>query len=179
MSCAHLSRSQPVLFLLLLFVVIYCFSNYCELSYLPYYKYTMADDESRYDEQVKYVNAISQPLASKKTTKKLHKLVKKAASAKFVRRGVKEVVKALRKGEKGFCIIAGDISPIDVITHLPIMCEDRSIPYIYVPSKHDLGAAASTKRPTSCILVNPKKGFDEKELYDKLVEEAKSLAPVV
>jgi len=33
------------------------------------------------------------------------------------------------------CIIAGDISPIDVITHLPIMCEDRDIPYIYVPSK--------------------------------------------
>ena len=126
---------------------------------------------------MKYVNAISQPLASKKTTKKLHKLVKKAASAKFVRRGVKEVVKALRKGETGFCIIAGDISPIDVITHLPIMCEDRNVPYMYVPSKHDLGAAASTKRPTSCILVTPKSGFGEKELYDKLVDEAKSLAP--
>ena len=33
------------------------------------------------------------------------------------------------------CIIAGDISPIDVIIHLPVMCEDRDIPYIYVPSK--------------------------------------------
>ena len=33
------------------------------------------------------------------------------------------------------CVIAGDISPIDVITHLPIMCEDRDIPYVYVPSK--------------------------------------------
>jgi H/ACA ribonucleoprotein complex subunit 2 len=40
------------------------------------------------------------------------------------------------------------ISPIDVVVHLPIMCEDRQIPYFYVPSKTDLGAAASTKRPT-------------------------------
>lgn len=32
-------------------------------------------------------------------------------------------------------VIAGDISPIDVITHVPILCEDANIPYIYVPSK--------------------------------------------
>ena len=33
------------------------------------------------------------------------------------------------------CIIAGDISPIDVITHIPLLCEENAIPYIYVPSK--------------------------------------------
>lgn len=132
------------------------------------------DDDSGYDAKVKFVSKISKPLASAKTTKKLHKLVKKATQGKCVRKGVKEVVKALRKGEKGFCVIAGDISPIDVITHLPIMCEDRSVPYFYVPSKHDLGAAACTKRPTSCILVNPGKDFKEMELYEKLSKEAKS-----
>lgn len=127
---------------------------------------------------MKYVSIIAKPLASKKTTKKLHKLVRKASQAKFVKRGVKEVVKALRKGEKGFCIIAGDISPVDVITHLPIMCEERGIPYFYVPSKHDLGAAATTKRPTSCVLVNPKDSFSEYALYEKLIEEAKKNAIV-
>ena len=50
------------------------------------------------------------------------------------------------------CIIAGDISPIDVITPLPVLCEDNDIPYVYVPSKEvrlsssctacDLGAYA-------------------------------------
>lgn len=126
--------------------------------------------------QIKYVSIIAKPLASESTTKKLHKLVRKASQAKFVKRGVKEVVKALRKGEKGFCIIAGDISPVDVITHLPIMCEDRGIPYLYVPSKHDLGAAATTKRPTSCVLVTPKDSFAEMALYEKLVETAKKSA---
>lgn len=33
------------------------------------------------------------------------------------------------------CVLAGDISPIDVITHIPIVCEDNKVPYIFVPSK--------------------------------------------
>ena len=33
------------------------------------------------------------------------------------------------------CVIAGDISPIDVITHVPVLCEESEIPYVYVPSK--------------------------------------------
>jgi ribosomal protein L7Ae-like RNA K-turn-binding protein len=32
-------------------------------------------------------------------------------------------------------ILAGDISPIDVLTHVPVVCEDHDIPYVYVPSK--------------------------------------------
>lgn len=55
-------------------------------------------------------------------------------------------------GTARICIIAGDISPIDVISHVPIMCEDAGVPYCYVESKEALGAAGSTKRPTSVIL---------------------------
>jgi ribosomal protein L7Ae-like RNA K-turn-binding protein len=33
------------------------------------------------------------------------------------------------------CVIAGNISPIDVITHVPILCEEADIPYVYVTSK--------------------------------------------
>jgi H/ACA ribonucleoprotein complex subunit 2 len=36
------------------------------------------------------------------------------------------------------------------------MCEDRNVPYIYVPSKEELGHAGLTKRPTSCMLILPK-----------------------
>eukprot|EP01038_Epipyxis_sp_PR26KG_P010079 gene10079-13545_t len=134
-------------------------------------------ETSDYEEKIKYVSVIAKPLASAKTTKKIHKLVKKGNQSKIIRRGVKEVVKALKKGEKGFCVIAGDISPIDVITHLPILCEDKQVPYYYVPSKHDLGAAAATKRPTSCILVSPKGDtFSEMALYNKVVKEAKENA---
>jgi H/ACA ribonucleoprotein complex subunit 2 len=137
-------------------------------------------DEKTYEERIKAVNAISQPLASKKTSKKIHKLVKKASSAKIIRRGVKEVIKGIRKNEKGLCILAGDIYPIDVISHLPVMLEESGIPYLFVPSKQDLGAAASTKRPTSVVLVNdPEKAgkgasFEGMDLYKTLLDEAKA-----
>jgi H/ACA ribonucleoprotein complex subunit 2 len=84
------------------------------------------------------------------------------------------------------CVIAGDISPIDVITHVPILCEEANVPYIYVHSKEELGAAGQTKRPTSCMLVllDAQKGGDKmseeddkefKEMYGKIVTKIKTL----
>jgi len=32
-------------------------------------------------------------------------------------------------------ILAGDTNPIDVICHMPVLCEEKEIPYCYVPSK--------------------------------------------
>ena len=131
---------------------------------------------------------------------------------------MKEVVKALRKQPAGcaavgceilfcsfavplslsrnlirrgsFCVLAGNISPIDVITHVPVLCEDAGVPYIYVPSKEALGAAGGTKRPTSVMLVlteplkAPAAGADagERELFmaefDKVLAKIKGAQPV-
>ena len=131
-----------------------------------------------YEERVAAINVIAHPLASKKTTKKMYKLVKKASGVKHIRRGVKEVVKGVRKGEKGLAILAGDIFPIDVYSHLPVLLEEQNVPYLFVPSKQDLGAAASTKRPTSCVLIRtPKKGFDAQDLYETIMIEIKEYDP--
>ena len=80
-------------------------------------------------------------------------IAKPLADDKQVKRGVKEVVKALRKGATGVCVLAGDVSPVDVIAHLPVFCEDKGVGYVWVSSKEALGAAGLTKRPTSCMLV--------------------------
>ncbi|KAJ6794494.1 H/ACA ribonucleoprotein complex subunit 2-like protein [Iris pallida] len=113
---------------------------------------------------------IAKPLANKKLSKKIFKLVRKAAESKCLKRGVKDVVKSIRRGHKGLCVIAGNISPIDVITHVPILCEEADIPYIYVSSKEELASAGATKRPTCCVLVmtKPAKGELDKEVQEKL-----------
>lgn len=138
----------------------------------------MTEEVDSYDLKSKSVCAIASPLAPKKLNKKILKAVKKASKAKHVKRGVKEVVKALRKKEDGLVIIAGDISPIDVISHLPILCEDNNIPYIYTPSKEELGGAGGTKRPTSVVMVQlggKKKDLagsgEYKEAYEEIVKE--------
>ncbi|XP_028753733.1 H/ACA ribonucleoprotein complex subunit 2-like protein [Neltuma alba] len=116
------------------------------------------------------LSPIAKPLAGKKLCKRTLKLVRRASEHKCLKRGVKEVVKSIRRGHKGLCVIAGNISPIDVITHLPILCEEAEIPYIYVPSKEDLASAGVTKRPTCCVLVmtKPAKGELDKGEQEKL-----------
>ena len=82
-----------------------------------------------------------------------------------------------------YYLFLGDIYPIDVISHLPILLEENGIPYIFVPSKQDLGAAACTKRPTSVVLVRDpktvksKKEFEGMDLYKGLMDEAKAYDP--
>lgn len=75
------------------------------------------------------------------------------------------MVKALRKSPPsapgytsfpGLVVIAGDISPPDVISHLPVLCEDHNVPYIFVTSRAELGASAKTKRPTSVVMIMEK-----------------------
>ena len=62
-------------------------------------------------------------------------------------------------------VIAADISPIDVLSHLPILCEDKNVPYIYVKSRAEVGEACKTKRPTSCVLIQAP-GKDSKKVKD-------------
>lgn len=107
---------------------------------------------------------------------------------------MKEVVKALRKSPSsapsalpvGILILAADISPMDVISHLPVLAEDHNIPYIYVTSRAELGQAGMTKRPTSVVMISRdvglKKGKDadkEDEDGEKWEETYKSLLKVV
>lgn len=118
-----------------------------------------------YEELVALVSVIAKPMASRKLTKRLYKVTKKAKKAKKLKRGVREVVKSLRKNEKGVVVLAGDVSPIDVISHIPVYCEEKDIPYCYVPSRKELGCASGTQRPTSVVLVQA--GKDYEELYQE------------
>jgi H/ACA ribonucleoprotein complex subunit 2 len=65
------------------------------------------------------------------------------------------------------CILAADVSPVDVISHIPILCEKKGVPYMYVRSRMELGIAAQTKRPTSVVLLQMPK---DKELIEKFEE---------
>ncbi|XP_056430658.1 H/ACA ribonucleoprotein complex subunit 2 [Hyla sarda] len=129
--------------------------------------------ERTYEEQLENLNPIAQPLAGRKLTKRLYKCIKKAVKNKNIRRGVKEVQKFINKGEKGIVVLAGDTLPIEVYCHVPVMCEERNIPYAYVPSKSDLGGAAGSKRPTCVIMI--KCNADYEDAYNDCFEEVQAL----
>jgi len=132
-----------------------------------------ADKEARWEELVTKVSPIANPLASRKLTRKLYKIIKKANQQKCLHKGVREVQKVVRKGGQGVLIFAGDVSPLEVICHMPAVCEAKDLAYCYTPSKDDLGAACGSKRPTCMVMV--KKHTEYQELYDDLQTEVKSL----
>ena len=136
-----------------------------------------AEEGGNFDVPADALTTMAHPLAEDKLLKKVYKTVKKASKEKnHLKRGVKEVEKRLRKGDKGLVILAGDISPIDIISHVPGMCEELDIPYIWVTSKDALGEAANTKRSTSCVMVVP--GAEKvrySDDYEMVCGEAKKL----
>lgn len=65
-------------------------------------------DKEEYEALCQLVNPIAQPMASRKLAKKIYKLVKKSAKEKGnLRHGLADVMKAIRKKEKGIVILAG------------------------------------------------------------------------
>lgn len=119
-----------------------------------------------YEEKVKYVSIIAKPLASRKMAKKIYKLIKKASKQKtYLRHGLRDVQSSIRKGETGIAIFAGDVTPIEIMCHMPAVCEENNIPYIYTPSRQDIGMAMGVKRSVLMVLI--KKHEDYAELYDE------------
>ena len=51
-------------------------------------------------------------------------------------------------------IIAADANPLEIVLHLPLLCEDKNVPYIFVASKKDLGAFCGTSRNVvACAII--------------------------
>ena len=56
-----------------------------------------------------------------------------------------------RAHSRSLIVLAADISPMDILTHIPLLAEESGCAYVWVTSKELLGLASSTKRPTSCV----------------------------
>jgi len=137
---------------------------------------TEVKDDIPYETKVARASIIAKPMASKKLSKKLFKLIKKASKQKYhLRTGLKLVQSRIRKGETGIAIFAGSASPIEIICHLPAVCEDKAIPYTYVPTGRDIGSAMGVKRSTLVVLIRPHE--DYQEAFDECFQEVKNLPP--
>nr|EGQ39944.1 MAG: LSU ribosomal protein L7AE [Candidatus Nanosalinarum sp. J07AB56] len=78
--------------------------------------------------------------------------------------GTNEVTKAIERNEADLVIVAGDVSPEEIVMHLPALCEEREVPYTYVPEKDELGAAAGVNvQAASAAVVTKGQAEDDVE----------------
>mmetsp|Transcript_1333 Transcript_1333/g.1753 ORF Transcript_1333/g.1753 Transcript_1333/m.1753 type:complete len:127 (-) Transcript_1333:33-413(-) len=93
------------------------------------------------------VNPKAYPLAGADLTVKILDLVQQASNYKQIKKGANEATKTLNRGISEFIVMAADAEPLEILLHLPLLCEDKNVPYVFVPSKVALGRACDVSRP--------------------------------
>jgi len=91
-----------------------------------------------------------------------------------IRKGVNEVTKAVEREQAKLVLIAMDVNPPEIVMHLPPLCKEKNIPYIFTKSKEELGKAAGIQRPASCVaIIDPGPMSKELEGLIKKINEAR------
>lgn len=72
---------------------------------------------------------------------KILQILETARNSGKIRKGMNETTKVVERGMAKFVVIAEDVEPEEIVMHLPVLCEEKKIPYGYVSSKQELGRA--------------------------------------
>ncbi len=80
-------------------------------------------------------------------------LVQVASETGKVRVGTNEVTKSSERAEAKLVIMAEDVDPVDILVHVPMLCEEKRIPYLYVPKKQRLGQSAGLSKSAASVAV--------------------------
>ncbi|EGV65881.1 RNA binding protein snu13 [Yamadazyma tenuis] len=87
------------------------------------------------------------PLADSALSTQILDVAQQAQNLRQLKKGANEATKTLNRGISEFIIMAADTEPIEILLHLPLLCEDKNVPYVFVPSKAALGRACGVSRP--------------------------------
>ena len=100
---------------------------------------------------------------------KVYEAIEVARSTGKIKKGTNEVTKALEKGNAKLVAIASDVSPPEIVMHLPVLSKEKGVPCFTVGTKEELGASAGINIPTvSVAIVNE---GEAKKLLKELSEE--------
>lgn len=80
-------------------------------------------------------------------------LVQVASETGKLRVGTNEVTKSSERGEARLVVMAEDVDPVEILVHIPMLCEEKRIPYVYVPKKQRLGQSAGLSKSAASVAV--------------------------
>ncbi len=82
-----------------------------------------------------------------------------------IKKGTNETTKVVERGVAKLVYIAKDVDPPEIVAHLPLLCEEKNVPYLYVNTKSRLGEAAGLRVDCAAVAVIDE-GEAKKELKD-------------
>ena len=115
------------------------------------------------------------PKADKALQKEIFSLITKASQLKQIKKGANEATKTLNRGISDLIIIAGDAKPLEIVLHLPLLCEDKNVPYVFVESQKLLGRSCGVSRPVIAVSILNKTPENLKKTVEKLKDKIEQL----
>ena len=89
-----------------------------------------------------------------------------------VRKGTNETTKAVERGNADLVLIAEDVSPEEIVMHLPEIAAENGIPYVFVETQDEIGLAAGLEvGSAAAAVVDAGEAEDQTEDVADKVEE--------
>ena len=82
-----------------------------------------------------------------------YQIIETARKTGKIDKGTNEVTKTVERSQAKLVVYAEDVSPKEIVQHLPALCEEKGILCIAVDSKKKLGVAAGINVGTAAVAV--------------------------
>ena len=110
---------------------------------------------------------------SEEVLEKVRKLLEYASKNGRVRRGANETIKAIERNQAKLVIVASDVDPEAIVIPVIVLSREKGIPYLFVPSKAELGHKAGIKRSAAAVAVVNPGGPEGESLLEDIVNSIK------
>jgi len=110
----------------------------------------------------------------KEVAEAAYEALKVARETGKIRKGTNETTKTIERGKAKLVLIAENVSPPEVVAHLPLLCDERKAPYVYVPEKQRIGEALGLTVGSAAAAIE-ETGESEK-LVAEIIEKLKGIA---
>lgn len=70
-----------------------------------------------------------------------------------IKKGTNETTKMVERGMAKLVFVSEDVDPPEIVAHIPYLCEEKSIPYIYIKRQTELGAVCGLEVGTSAAAI--------------------------
>ncbi|MFA6530300.1 MAG: 50S ribosomal protein L7Ae [Candidatus Micrarchaeia archaeon] len=78
-----------------------------------------------------------------------------------IKKGVNETTKAIERKTAKLVVVAEDVTPQEIVVHIPLLCKENGITYAFVPTRKELGVAVGIAVGTSSVAIENAGGAAE------------------
>jgi large subunit ribosomal protein L7Ae len=102
-----------------------------------------------------------------------YEALKVARETGKIRKGTNETTKTIERGKAKLVLIAENVTPPEVVAHLPLLCDERKAAYVYVPDKQKIGEALGLNVGSAAAAIE--ESGEAEKLVNEIISKLKAI----